>query len=97
MLSEPHKELRFTRSGQAVGFCVGGAVFAGIAVTLLATGYYRDVNPALPIPLGLLHARPLRWGFSCWRGISQSTPTSFLLRWGWRFSPFIARRRVCRW
>ncbi|MDE0834938.1 MAG: hypothetical protein OSA84_01140 [Akkermansiaceae bacterium] len=50
MLSEPHKELRFTRSGQAVGFCVVGAVLVGIAVTLLATGYYRDVNPALPHP-----------------------------------------------
>jgi hypothetical protein len=48
MLSEPHKELRFTRSGQAVGFCIAGAVLAGIAVTLVATGCYRDVNPAVP-------------------------------------------------
>ena len=48
MVSEPHKELRFTRSGQAVGFCIAGAVLAGIAVTLAATGYYRDVNPSVP-------------------------------------------------
>ncbi len=48
MVSEPHKELRFTRSGQAVGFCILGAVFAGISVTLAATGYYRDINPAVP-------------------------------------------------
>jgi hypothetical protein len=48
MVSEPHKELRFTRSGQAVPFCVAGAVCAGIAVTLTATAYYREINPALP-------------------------------------------------
>ncbi len=50
MVSEPQKELRFTRSGQALGFCVGGAVFVGIGVTLLATGIYRDINPGLPHP-----------------------------------------------
>ena len=26
MVAEPHKELRFTRSGQAVGFFVAGAI-----------------------------------------------------------------------
>jgi hypothetical protein len=50
MVAEPQKELRFTRSGQAVGFCVAGAVMTGIAVTLLATGYYRAINPAVPHP-----------------------------------------------
>jgi len=50
MVSEPHKELRFTRSGQAAGFCVAGAVLVGIAVTLAATGYYRAINPAVPHP-----------------------------------------------
>ncbi|QTN30854.1 hypothetical protein HZ994_00435 [Akkermansiaceae bacterium] len=50
MVSEPHKELRFTRAGQAAGFCVAGAVLAGIAVTLAATGYYRPINPAVPHP-----------------------------------------------
>lgn len=50
IVSEPHKELRFTRAGQAVGFCVAGAICAGVAVTLLATGYYRDINPAVSHP-----------------------------------------------
>lgn len=50
MVAEPQKELRFTRSGQAVGFCVAGAVLCGVAVTLIATGVYRSVNPELPHP-----------------------------------------------
>ncbi len=50
MVAEPQKELRFTRSGQAVLFCVLGAVFVGIAVTLVATGIYREINPELPHP-----------------------------------------------
>lgn len=50
MVAEPKKELRFTRSGQAVQFCVLGAMFAGVAVTLVATGYYRDINPEVPHP-----------------------------------------------
>ena len=48
MVAEPHKELRFTRSGQAAGFCVAGAVMIGIGVTLLVTGYYRAINPSIP-------------------------------------------------
>lgn len=47
-MAEPEKELRFTRSGQAGRFCVLGAVLAGVGVTLVATGFYRDVNPAVP-------------------------------------------------
>ncbi len=50
MVAEPQKELRFTRSGQAVKFCVLGAVLVGVGVTLAATGYYRGINPALPHP-----------------------------------------------
>ena len=50
MVSEPQKELRFTRSGQAVIFSVLGAVFVGIGVTILATGIYREINPELPHP-----------------------------------------------
>jgi|TARA_B110000037_G_C17126236_1_gene508207 hypothetical protein len=50
MVSEPQKELRFTRSGQAVKFCVLGAVFVGIGVTLVATSIYREINPELPHP-----------------------------------------------
>ena len=44
MVAEPQKELRFTRSGQAAGFCVVGAVTVGVAVTLIATGFYRATN-----------------------------------------------------
>jgi hypothetical protein len=50
MIADPQKELRFTRSGQAVAFCVAGAIFCGVAATLLATAYYRDTNPELPHP-----------------------------------------------
>ncbi|MBC7979201.1 MAG: hypothetical protein H7Y36_01400 [Armatimonadetes bacterium] len=51
MLAEPQKELRFTRSGQAVIFCVVGAMFVGLGVTLLATGVHRETNPELPDPV----------------------------------------------
>ncbi|MES2981313.1 MAG: hypothetical protein V4727_03285 [Verrucomicrobiota bacterium] len=54
MVSEPQKELRFTRSGQAVGFGVLGAIFVSAALTLVATGVYRDENPELPNPLWAL-------------------------------------------
>ncbi|MGJ8643232.1 MAG: hypothetical protein ACSHX9_07480 [Luteolibacter sp.] len=47
-VAEPDKELRFTRSGQAGRFCVLGAVLVGVGVTLVATSFYRDVNPAVP-------------------------------------------------
>ncbi|WP_411825894.1 hypothetical protein [Luteolibacter sp. AS25] len=50
MVAEPQKELRFTRSGQAVLYCVTGAVLVGVAVTILATGIYREINPGLPHP-----------------------------------------------
>ena len=50
MVSEPQKELRFTRSGQGLTFCIVGAVFVGIGVIVLATGLYRDINPELPHP-----------------------------------------------
>ena len=46
----PEKELRFTRSGQASLFWVGAAVLAAVAITLLATAIYRDINPRLPHP-----------------------------------------------
>ncbi|MFT4176874.1 MAG: hypothetical protein QM627_09480 [Luteolibacter sp.] len=50
-LSAPEKELRFTRSGQAVGFWLAGAVLATAGLTLLATALYREENPFLPHPL----------------------------------------------
>ncbi len=54
MVQSPEKELRFTRSGQAVLFWVLSAVLVSVAVTLLATSFYRDENPALPDPLWAL-------------------------------------------
>lgn len=59
IVQSPEKELRFTRSGQAVVFWVAAAVLAAVAMTLLATAIYRDINPQLPhaswalIPSGL--------------------------------------------
>jgi hypothetical protein len=49
-VQSPGKELRFTRSGQAVLFWVGAAVLAAMAVTLVATSIYRGINPQLPHP-----------------------------------------------
>ena len=62
MVSEPQKELRFTRSGQAVVFCVLGAVLVGMGVTLAATGYYKDINPAVPHPAWALPCFALAGG-----------------------------------
>jgi len=44
------KELRFTRSGQAVAFWIMAAVCTAVAVTLAASAIYRDHNPQLPHP-----------------------------------------------
>jgi hypothetical protein len=49
-LQSPEKELRFTRSGQAAAFWLAAAICAAIAITLLATSIYRDINPQLPHP-----------------------------------------------
>jgi hypothetical protein len=54
MVSEPHKELRFTRSAQALMFCILGAILFGAACTLLATSIYRVINPVLPHPFWAL-------------------------------------------
>ena len=49
-IQSPEKELRFTRSGQAVLFWLAAAVFVTAALTLLATSPYREINPLLPHP-----------------------------------------------
>lgn len=49
-IQSPEKELRFTRSGQAVFFFVTAAVLAAVSMTLLATAVYRDINPLVPHP-----------------------------------------------
>jgi hypothetical protein len=47
-IQSPEKELRFTRSGQAVHFWLGTAILAAAGMTLAATAIYRDINPHLP-------------------------------------------------
>jgi len=44
----PEKELRFTRSGQAVVFWLAAAAFGMAAITLFVTSFSRDTNPQLP-------------------------------------------------
>jgi hypothetical protein len=53
-VKSPEKELRFTRSGQAVIFWLLAAVLAGVTITLGLTTLYRDINPDLPHPLWVL-------------------------------------------
>ncbi len=53
-IQSPEKELRFTRSRQALAFWILAALCVAGAVTLLASSAYRDVNPALPHPLWAL-------------------------------------------
>ena len=55
-------EWRFTRSGQAVGYGVLGAIWVGVAVTLLATAVHRGENPELPHPYWALPCGFLGWG-----------------------------------
>jgi hypothetical protein len=47
-IQSPEKELRFTRSGQAVPFWLSTAVLLATGMTLAATAVYRDINPHLP-------------------------------------------------
>lgn len=49
-VAEPHKELRFTRAAQGVGFWILAGMAAMAAVTLLVASVYRAENPALPHP-----------------------------------------------
>lgn len=49
-IQSPEKELRFTRSRQAVLFWITSAILAAVGITILATSIYRDINPELPHP-----------------------------------------------
>jgi lysylphosphatidylglycerol synthetase-like protein (DUF2156 family) len=49
-IQSPEKELRFTRSGQASLFWLAAAVLTATAVTLLASAWYRHINPDVPHP-----------------------------------------------
>ena len=54
VVQSPEKELRFTRSGQALLFWMVSALGTAAAVTLGATALYRDINPDVPHPLWAL-------------------------------------------
>lgn len=41
-IQSPEKELRFTRSGQAILFLISSAVLTAVGITMLATAIYRD-------------------------------------------------------
>ena len=60
-VSFPEKELRFTRSAQAVIFWMLSAVFLATAVTLLASAVFRSINPLLPHPMWALLPLILFW------------------------------------
>jgi len=49
-VQSPEKELRFTRSGQAVAFWIAAAVMTMAAIILFAVSFHRPENPQLPHP-----------------------------------------------
>ena len=49
MVSNPEKEIRFTRSGQARTFAIIGAIFIATATTLFATAYFGTGSPIHPL------------------------------------------------
>lgn len=63
-IQEPEKELRFTRSGQAVPFWIAAAVCVSAALTILACSIYREINPLLPSPWWALPLVLVAWGVS---------------------------------
>ncbi len=71
-VESPEKELRFTRSRQAVVFWVLGSLFATAGITMLVTSAYRHINPDLPhpgwslVPL-LVSVGIFRWSFKLTR------------------------------
>ncbi|RPJ32426.1 MAG: hypothetical protein EHM17_13320 [Verrucomicrobiaceae bacterium] len=73
-IQSPEKELRFTRSGQAVIFWLAAAVCAAVALTLAATALYRGINPQLPHPAWALIplAAALAAGRLAWRMIRHA-------------------------
>jgi hypothetical protein len=87
MVSEPHKELRFTRSGQARSFAVIGAILIGVAVTMCATAPFR--SEPLYLFLGSIPFYLLAVSF-CWLAFHCSRHPIFILSpIGIEFFPFI--------
>jgi len=60
-VTEPHKELRFTRAAQAVPFWVTAAISAACAILLVSISFHRAENPALPHPAWALLPALICW------------------------------------
>lgn len=60
-IQSPEKELRFTRSGQATMFWIVSAIAFAVAMTLLLTAIYRDVNPEVPHPAWAVLPLAVSW------------------------------------
>lgn len=73
----PEKELRFTRSGQALGFWLVAAWLLAVAVILIASALYRGENPALPHPAWAL--LPVGMAFICLRIAVRLTRHAYLI------------------
>lgn len=76
-LESPEKELRFTRSRQAVAFWMAAAICVAVAVTLLATSIYRAEAPEIPHPAWAL--LPLTGAFFCCRKAIHLTRHAYLI------------------
>lgn len=74
---EREKELRFTRSGQAVVFWIAAAVCAAACVTLITVSFYRHENPRLPHPAWAL--LPLVASFALTRLALRLTRHAYLI------------------
>ncbi|MBK1828241.1 hypothetical protein [Haloferula rosea] len=60
-VTEPHKELRFTRAAQAVPFWISAAICAAVAILLVSISLHRADNPALPHPAWALLPSLICW------------------------------------
>ena len=76
-IQSPEKELRFTRSGQAAMFWIVAAVAFAVAMTLLLTSIYRDVNPEVPHPVWAV--LPLIISWLCVRLALRMTKHAYLI------------------
>lgn len=73
----PEKELRFTRSAQAIPFWIASAVLTGASIILIASAFYRDINPFLPHPAWALI--PAATAFLAFRTAAFLTRHAYLI------------------
>lgn len=70
MVSNPEKEIRFTRSAQARNFAILGAILMAVTATLFATATFgkgSPIHPLLPLPFLLLAVGAFWLSFHCAR------------------------------